>query len=179
MSIHETTNVLLMNTDRTATWLNLADKYIQSYNENPSHFVLPKAYRFLLPLIESYANNLEGFLQYLIGIRDSLPRSSGAYKDVQALYRRVNGRYTQQVRRERSNRAIAKAEEKYGAIDFHTRQKWVADLEHEWAQRRLGFLDKASRGKRLSIEERAELLAEFWDGIDTEISKGKGLPKWN
>jgi hypothetical protein len=179
MSLKDTTYLLLQNPGRTATWLNLADKYIQSYNENPTHFVLPKAYSFLLPLIESYANNLEAFLQYIIGIRDSLDKNSAAFSEVQALFRRINGRYTQQIRRERSSRAIAKAEKLFGETDYHTRIQWVSDLEHEWAQRRLSFMDDASRGKRLSLDRRAELLAEFWNIIDTEIEEGKGLNKWN
>jgi hypothetical protein len=91
------------------------------------------------------------------------------------------GRYVQQVRRERADRAIAKAQELYGDTDFHTRLQWVSKLEHSWAQRRLDFLAKhrgRSENNRISSDERAELLAEFWDEIETEIHNGE-LPSWN
>lgn len=179
MSLKDTTSVLLDNSDKIAKWLGLADKYIQSYNDDPSTFMLPRAHAFLKPIIESYATNLEGFLSYVSGIRDSLPRQSAAYAEIQTVFRRINGRWTQQQRRERSARAVAKATELYGEIDYHTRQKWVADLEHQWAQRRLEYMDNASRGERLDMEERAELLAIFWDEIETEIFNGERLPRWN
>jgi hypothetical protein len=179
MSIHDTTDVLLSDLGRTATWLALADKYMQAYSEDPKHFVLPRSHALIKPLIEAYAHHLEGFVTYVGGIRDSIPTNTLAYRDVQILFRRINGRYTQQVRRERAARAIAQAEKLYGKTDFHTRQKWIADLEHEWAGRRLAFLDDASRGKRMSMDERSEFLAEFWDVIDTEVNNGEGLPPWN
>ena len=179
MSLHESTNVLLSDTEKLATWLNLADNYIQAFNDDRKNFVLPKAYGVLHPLIEAFANNLEGFVVYIKGVRDSLPRKSLAFEEVHALYRRVNGRYTQQVRRERTQRAVDKAEELYGKTDYHPRQKWISVLEHEWAQRRLLFLQEFSRGERVSMDKRAELLAEFWDMIDTEINEGDCLTKWN
>lgn len=101
---------------------------------------------------------------------------------MQKLYRRVNGRYVQQIRRERASRACVKAEEIFGTTDYHSRLQWVADLEHSWAARRLLFLDshrEASKTERIDTETRAELLAEFWDIIDTEVFEGKGLPPWN
>jgi len=59
--------------------------------------------------------------------------------------------------------------------------QWVANLENDWAKRRLVFLD-AQRDKfksgRISVEDRVELLAEFWNDIDTEIHEGR-LKKWN
>jgi len=179
MSLHETTNLLLYNPEKTGTWLNLADKYIQSYNEAADMFVLPKAYSFLKPLIESYANNLDGFVQYLLGIRDSFPRGSLAYGEVHTLYRRVNGRYIQQVRRERMARAVAKAEELYGPTEYINRMKWMADLEHSWAKRRLEFMDAAGHGKRMTHDERADHLDEFWCSIDTEIYNGENIPPWD
>jgi len=161
------------------TWLNLADKYIQAFNEDRANFVLPRAYIVLKPIIEAYANNLEGFCMYLKGIRDSVPKSDPLFSELQILYRRVNGRYTQQVRRERAQRVTAKAETIFGPASYHTKYKWVADLEHEWAKRRIEFMQNVSKGKRLSMDERAEHLAEFWNDIDTEINNGEGLSDWN
>jgi hypothetical protein len=179
--IRETSDLILRNQTKASTWLTQADKYMQAYAENPTAFILPKAHAFMKPLIEAYAYNLDGFTEYVLGIRDSFERQSSAWTSVHSLYRRLLGRHTQQLRRERSNRAIAKAEELHGKVGFHDRLRWVARLEHDWAQRRLAFMDKcrAKAGvERLNTEDRSELLLEFWETIDMEIYEGK-VPPWN
>lgn len=179
--LRHTTDILLGSPDNTATWLRTADRYIQSYLEDPKSFVLPKDYAFLRPLVENYAYDLEGFVRYIVGVRDCFDSKSAVFAHLQQLYRTVMGRHVQKVRRERAARAVAKAEELYGDTDYHTRLHWVSKLEHSWAQRRLEFLTKhreRSENNRISSEERAELLAEFWDAIETEIYNGE-VPPWN
>jgi hypothetical protein len=180
-TLTECTNSLLRNPDKMREWLAVADKHMQTYAEDKKNFLLPRAHEFLEPLILTYANNLEGFTEYLVGLRDRFDRSSAAFKDMQAIYRRVNGRYIQQQRRERMERATEKAEELYGKIPYMQRVQWAARLEHEWAKRRLDFLDAHRRkyeNDRLPAEDRVELLAEFWEGIDNEIHEGR-IPNWN
>lgn len=180
-ALPECTNILLRNPDKLKDWLTIADKYMQTYAGNPKEFLLPRAHEFMKPLIESYALNVEGFTQYLVGLRDCFDRSSQQFKDVQAIYRRVNGRYVQQQRRERMARAVAKAEELYGGFPYTQRIQWMANLEHEWAQRRLAFLEiqrKRIGEERVPTDLRTELLLEFWDAIDTEIYEGN-IPPWN
>lgn len=180
-TLPECTNTLLRNPDKLKDWLSIADQHMQTYAENRATFLLPRAHEFLKPLIETYATNLEGFTEYLLGIRDCFDRQSAAFKDAQAVYRRINGRYIQQQRRARMDRAIAKAEEMWGHIPYVSRVQWMAALEHQWANRRLDFLEANRRRyqrDRLPSEDRTELLAEFWEQIDTEIYEGK-LPPWN
>ena len=175
------TATLLRNPDKVKEWLTIADKHMTSYEDNPEVFLLPKAHEFLKPLIEAYSNNLEGFTQYLLELRDNFDRKSRQFVDVQAIYRRLNGRYVQQSRRERMARAIIKAEALFGEIPYTKRMQWMAEQEHIWAQRRLAFLEqqrKRLKQERLSTELRTEMLLEFWDIIDTEIYKGE-LPPWN
>lgn len=175
------TATLLRNPDKVEAWLTIADKHITSYEDNPEVFLLPKAHEFLKPLIEAYSNNLEGFTQFVLEIRDSFDRRSLQFVKVQAIYRRLNGRYVQQSRRERMARAIIKAEALYGEIPYTKRMQWMAEQEHIWAQRRLAFLEqqrKRLKQERLSTELRTEMLLEFWDIIDTEIYEGN-LPPWN
>ena len=179
--LRETTELLLRNPSNIKKWLTLTDKYMQTFAKDPSIFLLPKSHEFLKPLIEAYAFNIDGFVQYLVGIRDSFSKEDLAWEQVQSIQRRINGRYVQQQRRERAARAIAKAEELYGKTDYHSRLKWVSDLEHKWASRRLLFLDKhrdSLKGERIDTETRAELLLEFWEIIDTEIFEGD-VPPWN
>lgn len=177
----EFTSTLLRNPDKVKDWLSLADKYMQTYAENPELFLLPRAHEHLKPLIECYADNIEGFTQYLVGLRDCFDNRSVQFRDVQAIYRRINGRYVQQQRRERIGRAVAKAEELFGEVTYQQRMQWMADVEHEWALRRLAWLDiqrQRLKTERLSVEIRTELLLEFWDMIDTEIYEGN-IPPWN
>jgi hypothetical protein len=132
-------------------------------------------------LIEAFAHDTEGYAQYLVDLRDNFDRRSLPFVEIQAIYRRVNGRAVQQARRERIARAVAKAEELYGEIPYTKRMQWMAEREHEWAQRRLGFLEaqrERLKQERLAVDVRTEMLLEFWDIIDTEIYKGE-LPPWN
>tara|TARA_R110000796_G_scaffold1599_1_gene6326 strand:+ start:7992 stop:8558 length:567 start_codon:yes stop_codon:yes gene_type:complete len=172
---------LLRNPDKVREWLTVADRHMQSYANNPEIFLLPKAHEFLNPLICEFAHNTEGFVGYLMEVRDRFDRRSQQFVEVQAIHRRVNGRCVQQARRERMARAITKAEELYGEIPYTKRMQWMAEREHKWAQRRLAFLEiqrKRLKQERLETELRTEMLLEFWDIIDTEIYEGK-LPTWN
>ena len=179
--LQATIDIFLRSPDKAAEWLTLADKYAQAYLEDPKIFLLPTAHGFLKPIIERYANDLEGLAQYVETVRDAFDRRSAQWLAIQRVYRRINGRHVQQLRRSRSNRAVEKAIELFGSVDYQTRLQWVANLENDCAKRRLVFLD-AQRDKftggRISVEDRVELLAEFWNDIDTEIYEGR-LKKWN
>jgi hypothetical protein len=180
-AIEVCTAKLIQSPHSVKKWLTLADKYMQTFVADPEQLLLPKAHGFLKPLIEAYAYKTESFTQYILGVRDSFDKSDLAWEHAQSVYRRVNGRHTQQIRRERSGRAVAKAQELHGKAEYHARLKWVADLEHDWANRRLAFLDQHRakfKSNRLDTETRAELLAEFWDVIDTEIYEGD-IPPWS
>jgi hypothetical protein len=180
-TLPETTESLLRNPDKIAEWLSIADRHMQTYVENPNLVVLPRAHEFLRPLIEGFAKHLEGFADYILELRGNFARTSSQFKDIQAIYRRLNGRWVQQQRRERMIRAVEKAESLHGEIPYTKRMQWMAELEHEWAQRRLAFLEqqrKRLRMERMATELRTEYLLEFWDIIDTEIYKGD-LPPWN
>jgi len=180
-TLGDTVDLLLENPDLVGTRLSTADKYMRAYNENPDGFILPRDYAYLKPIIDAYAGDLGRFVEFVAEMRDCLPKGSLGYSKTQDVYRRIMGRHTQQVRRERADRAIAKAEELYGDTDFHTRLKWVSDLEHQWAKRRLAALTdrrEKTENNRLSSDERNEVLLEFWDEIDTEINEGK-VPPWN
>jgi hypothetical protein len=178
MELSQVTDKLLSNPEKTADWLDLADNYMQRYIENRQDFALPSQHKFLMPLIEKFASDCLAFLAFLVSVRDNFERNSKYFKEVQVVYRRINGRCVQQLRRERLARAVEKAEQTYGRTDYHTRLKWSADLEKKWAKRRLAFLDAARGGKRMSVEDRSELLLEFWKEIDDKIDNNIGILPW-
>ena len=88
--LNETTQILLRNPSSIEKWLILSDKYMQTFAKDPSMFLLPKTHEFLKPLIEAYATNVEGFVQYLVGLRDSFSKEDMAWGQVQSIQRRVN-----------------------------------------------------------------------------------------
>ena len=175
------TEFFLRNPNAISKWLNTADKHMQSYVANPELFLLAKQHEVLRPLVMAYAKDLGGFTEYLLELRGNFDRRSAEFVEIQAIYRRTNGRYVQQVRRERMGRAMEKAEALHGPVPYPTRIQWMTDVEHKWAKRRLEFLTTVRRnsgGEHLSTEDRTEALLEFWDVIDTEIHEGD-LPPWN
>lgn len=165
--------------DQPDAWLRTADRYISTYNKDPKHFVLPKNHRDMLPVIEEYAYDLRGFVQFIAKVRDLCRR--GDAEAVQKLYRTVNGRLTQQERRARFDRALEKAQELYGPYpDYMTRMRWLSALEQVWRRRRLRYLDdaRAKVGRRLTRDEVGEAAAAFWAELDVDIDAGK-VPDWD
>ena len=176
------TEKLLRTPNSINKWIEIADKHMQTKRENPYMFSLPRAHEFLSPIIYVYQKDIDGFLRYITSLRDEFSRGDKAWEDLQKVYRRINGRQVQAIRRERSARACEKAKELYGETDYHSRMQWVSDLEHAWASRRLEFLDgyrSKYKADRLDTETRTEALSEFWEIIDTEIYEGVNIPPWN
>ena len=178
-TMHELTDELLL--DREAVkHLRLADNYIQMFNKAPRDFILPREHAKLKPLIEIYANDLNGFVRYILGVRDSFTHDTGAYTELHKLYRTISTRLLQQERRRRLTAAVDKAMEKRAKpASAETKAVWARKLEQEWGRRRLrymtGYRDKTHRN-RLSADERGEILERFWSTIDAEIAAGKLPP---
>lgn len=167
--------------DKAAEMLAQTDGYIQMYHKLSGELTLPKSHARLRPLVETFAEDLGGFVEFVREVRDGMTRNDDGYSDIHALYRLIQTRHVQQQRRERIGRAVEQAKAMYGDTNFQTRQRWIAMLEHKWAKRRLKYMDAVRRGsgvKRLTTEQRAVVAAEFWDMLDKEIDAGEGIPKW-
>lgn len=173
MSLRDATQSILASED-PANWLQLADMYIGSFNQMHSSFVLPAQHKVLAPIIEAFHDDGETFIKYIKAIRDQY--QPGSHKSaIQAVYRTILTRVVQQGRRARLARALAVTEAVVGRpLEPDERARVGRKLEQHWALRRLQYL-KAARGKvesgRLSSDERAELLQDFWHEIDDEISR--------
>tara|TARA_R100000655_G_scaffold46632_1_gene83602 strand:+ start:780 stop:1379 length:600 start_codon:yes stop_codon:yes gene_type:complete len=180
--LEECTEKLLRTPTSINKWIEIADKHMQTKRTDPVIFSLPRAHEFLSPMISVFQKDIEAFLDYIIMLRDNFSKGDKTWEDVQKVYRKINGRHVQAIRRGRASRACAKAQELYGETDYHSRLQWVSDLEHKWANRRLDFLD-GYRAKyktdRIDTETRKEALIEFWNMIDTEIYEGRNIPPWN
>ena len=177
MDLSEATQFIFYSGD-PAQWLRLADTYIQQYNAMPRLFILPREHAQLKPVVEAFARDDRGLTDYVLGFRNDLP--DGEQKiAVNALYRKINVRYVQRVRRERLTRALDMAEKKFGTLDYEARLKYSKKLEQAWGRRRLDWLADVRRkmGRRnIPLEEMNDALSVFWAGVDDEIERGEVPP---
>lgn len=173
MSLRETTQAIL-GADDPAEWLRLADMYIATFNQMPASFVLPAQHAVLKPAIVAFHHDPATFARYIEAIRDQFPpgdKKIGLHR----LYRTVLTRVVQQDRRARMARALVAVEKMIGRpLTTDERERVIHKLEQHWAYRRMQFL-KAARSStakgRLSSDERAEMLKQFWEEIDAEIER--------
>lgn len=175
MDLREATR-LILGAPAPADLLALADKYIKVYNDMPDVFVLPREHAVLQPVIEHYAHNLTGFVEYVRGMRDSVDRRSGEYAALHEFYRSVNVRLAQQVRRDRLAALLRAAEKKLSRqLSADERDRYTYAAEQSWIGRRTAMLDAARKEYRrgaIPWEDRAALLERFWAAIDAEIAGG-------
>ena len=171
----------LLRLDRPGEVLRLADTYLRQFEDMGDKFVLPKQYELIKPVLETYYHDLAGWVKFVRGVRDRLPVSGRKYHpEVQELYRTLEIRLMQQTRRERLDKAVAMAvRRKMIESTYDEKMRYARRCTQAWKVRRDNMLTVASKQTskgRLSVEEREELLAEFWAGIDAEIDNGE-LPK--
>jgi hypothetical protein len=177
-SLFELALTVANSPDPTA-WLRTADTQITGYLKDPKGFVLNKAHKDMLPVIEEYAYDLPGFVRFVSAVRDN--SATGHQDALYRFYRTVSGRLLQQQRRERFDRAITQAIDIHGTYpDYLTRMAWLHQLEQVWRNRRLETMASARGGKkgRVPRDELAEVLDAFWAQIDTEIEQGQ-VPGWD
>lgn len=170
----------LLSNHNAVKWLRLADSYIQMYNRSPSDFVLPRSHLKVKPLIEVYSDDLAGFVRYILGVRDSFPPASIAYSELHKLYRTISTRALQQERRHRLTTAVEQALKTRGKpASAETKQAWARKMEQEWGRRRMQRMAEARAGtsaNRLTVDERSQVLEDFWAEVDGEIARGELPP---
>lgn len=173
MSLREATRQIL-DSDRPAEWLRLADLYMNTYNQMPETFVLPAQHAMLKPVIDTFKSDLERFVLYVQAIRDQYGPGEKRV-ELQKLYRTILVRQMQQSRRSRVGRALKVVETMLNrGLGPDERERVSRKLDQHWARRRQLYLEGARRGTdkgRLSSDERSELLNEFWAEVDAEIDR--------
>lgn len=170
----------LLDADDPAGALRQADHLLDAYAKQREKYVLPREQVFFQAILDYYVDDLAGWVKFVTNVRDRLPERGDARRDVQALLRTLDVRLTQQVRRERISRAVAMAIRKAMVKDvYDDKIRYGRRCVQSWKLRRETLLkslrDRTATG-RVSVEEREEALAEFWQGIDEEIDRGE-LPK--
>ena len=149
MDTIEATRILLQDPRRAAAWLQLADSYMDIYRDRPkgeTGLMLPQQQAWLAGIIETYAEDLDGFIEFVRGLRDhmrSALQDDEAYIAMHKFYRSVLIRRIMQVRRARLDRALAAAAHKYGEPSAAQRDTWLTRLEARWGRERLEYLSDA------------------------------------
>jgi hypothetical protein len=178
MNLREATSWLLHVPD-PATQLRLADNYIQTYNKLPTKFILPAAHGKLQPIIEAFANDVNGFVDYIRALRDA--SEGGAYDELHELYRTISVRALQQTRRARITKALSllgeALEKKLGReLTAENRVVVTSYIEKMWGAMRLEYMAlerEQRRSERLTSEDRGLVLDEFWKKIEAELANGR------
>lgn len=167
----------LLDHSNPAELLRIADNYLQSMGKMGEAFVLPAEHRLILPALEFYAGDLDGWVKYVKGIRDRLDPSDSRWRDVYELYRNMEIRRVQRIRRDRLVAVVTEAvKQRLIENTVPARQRYANRCTQHWAKARAAVLDavrsKTKSGK-VSEAERSEVLAEFWAAVDDDIKKGE------
>lgn len=164
----------LLDDPNIAEKLKLADKYLLGMSKMGDRFILPREHVEVLPVLEYYGNDNEGWCRYVRSIRDMLPKGA-RLNDVQEVFRTIEIRRVQNSRRERLDAAIKKAIELRKIKDDPAEKRAYADhCTKEWIRQRTAMLleIRGSNG-RVNEDERAVALEKFWSAIDQGITEGE------
>ena len=99
---------LIQNPDR-ASLIEAVDTLIFAYNKSPKTYVHPNKYKDLKPLVEEFAFDPVGWLQFIRELTNEFEKRSLPRMQLQAVYRRINARVDAIVRRERAAKAVESA----------------------------------------------------------------------
>jgi hypothetical protein len=170
---------ILDHPDEGVVSLDMADKYLQMYEQVAERLVLPEEHSYAQPVIDEFKGDPKGFSLWLQELRNDMPKSSSRTL-VNTLYRKVATRALQRERRHREELALTKAIT-LGIIsgEYQERLHYTRTLILDWGKRRTQVLDEARRqvkNPHLSLEEQEEILTAFWLEIENEIAQGD-LPK--
>jgi hypothetical protein len=155
--------------------LEQIDKYIRARERIDADLRIPERDAWLAPVVDAYTGQLDAWVRFIAHVRDDhIAPASVDWQAAHALYRRVLLRATQRSRRERLDRACAKAVELGILADsFDARTAYAKKCTAEWVEHKMLALKERRAGKlHLSVAERAEALEQFWREVDADIERG-------
>jgi hypothetical protein len=157
--------------------LALADKYLTLFEELGDAFVLPKDHVLVAPILEFYVGDLDGWLKFIKGVRDRLPRGSTEHLAVRDFYKTVYTRAIQRKTRRLLDLAISVAL-KRGILEDEANAKvrYTKRCIQSWTQRRQAALKSARSSSptgAINIDHKSDVISEFWDSIEEELNHGE------
>jgi hypothetical protein len=139
---------------------------------------LPKSLSPIVPLINAYYEDREGWFEFIRYLRDTgpWPDTSITWKKLQDLMRTENSNACQYRRRNYSSLAADLKEAKEGKFEKGGRSAYMTALQKLWtaqlAQKQ--SVAWANSGKKnLPMDERVEVSNQFWNSIEEQINAGK------
>lgn len=166
--------------DESIQALQIADDYLQMYDRMGDRLVIPKDHAFARPVVEYFAGAPDEFAKWLHKLVAEFPPKTEARRQCYELFRRVNLRHAQRVRRERINAAVQTAVN-LGIIpdEYLVKERYARRVTLVWGMK-LKALQKSARnatsGKTLSREHDDILREEFWSDVEAQIARGE-LPE--
>lgn len=169
----------LLTIEHPEEWLIVIDKYISDLPTMGDKFELPKGHAWLRPAIEYYADDLDGWVAFVKGVRDRLGTKTDEFRAVHKLFKTLDVRALQRRTRMLVDAATTVALKKGLPNTWADKQRYAKRCIQEWKKRRSRMLanirDGAQTG-RVTIHERSVALKEFWETISAEIANGE-IPK--
>jgi len=169
----------LLRLDHPEQILQLADTYLTQQQTMGSSFILPKEHEIVKPVLDYYTGDLAGWVKFVKGVRDRLPVDGRKFHaGVHEFYRKLEIRHVQMERRSRLDAALeVSLRKKLIPNTYEDKMRYTRRCTQVWKQRKDNLLKlHTPKTGRITVEEREELLDEFWKMIDTEIQNGE-VPK--
>lgn len=164
---------LFSRSENRSDLIDIADAEIQRYRLRPKVYTIPNAYRWATAAVEFFANDLEGWLDFLKRVHDQFPKRSKTRIEMRDVVRRVTKRHEAALRRVRAQKIQPAYEAKHGEFpDLATKNQYVIDLQALWKARRrvvLAVARSKSPAGKLPKPEQDDLLDDFWDDIRRQL----------
>lgn len=176
-TLRELKEWVLDDIEARASVFDVADAYLVAYDERPEYFVLPAEHRYAKPVVEAFAGDSLAFAKWLRKFNNTyVDRGSEAGKLItrraaKAQSRGINRRkrnlesdaLTLALRRDMVEDSIAAKSRFKRRLSVWIKAQYAAYLtEHR----------RRTAKNRLSLEERDELVAKFWDELAQRIACG-------
>jgi len=160
--------------------LRYADDLMELLRKQGDAFELTAKDAWMKPLLEFYTQDLEGWMNFIKGVRDRLDPQSEEFAAVRDFHKVVNVRFIQRRTRSIIDVATDVAIQK-GMLppDFLSKQRYAKRCVQAWKMRKDNMLNierKASKNGRISLDVRERMLKEFWDMVADEVNNGE-VPK--
>jgi hypothetical protein len=158
--------------------IKLCDAMIAAYNKVPEKFVLPRQYSGLRPIIANFADDPQGWSEYIRIVRDAV--DGAAYDAMHEIYRSISTRVLQQIRRARVRKAVkvlcGRIGRATGVEPPYDEQLVIGRrIELMWKKQRAEAISLARseyRNNRQPFEDKTEMLDAFWKEIDSKLEDG-------
>lgn len=139
---------------------------------------LPKDLAPIVPLLNAYYEDRNGWFEFLRYLRDTGPwdKTSAKWKKLQDLMRMENSNAVQYRRRAYSGQAADLLEAERGKFRRGERTQYMDAVQKHWSAqlaKAQSIAWKNSGEKHLPMDERIEISETFWNNVEQQLTDGK------